>query len=353
MSAPARPVPIGRSRRGGVVALVHPRSVLVVLALAVAGALLVLTGLGLGDYPLSIPEVVRVLAGGGTRLETRVVVEWRLARELVGLAVGLAFGVAGALTQNVARNALASPNVLGISMGSSAAAVVVIATGTTGALVASLAVPVATLAGGLATAATIYLLSRRDGIDPYRLVLIGLGVNAFLGSVVTFVLVRADLSAASRATVWLTGSLAGRSWGELVPLLVVLAVVGAALVPAAFDLRPLALGHDGAAALGVDVARRQRALLLAAVALTAVSVAAAGPIGFVAFVAPQIARLLCKVPSPPLVGSAACGAVLVLAADLVARSALPWEVPVGVVTAAVGGPFLLYVIVRTDRRATL
>ncbi|GAB78474.1 iron complex transport system permease protein [Austwickia chelonae] len=340
-------------RVGPLSLLVSVRNVALGGCCLLVGVLVLAAGLTVGDYPLTVPDVLRVLGGFGNAIETRIVVEWRLARALVAGAVGLALGLAGALTQNTARNALASPDILGISMGASAAAVAVIAAGATGVVVSAVAIPVASLVGSLATAAAIYLLAWKQGIDTYRLVLIGIGVNSMLASSVTFVLVRADLNTASRATMWLSGSVNGRSWPELVPLLVVLAVTVLVLPVAAHELTALRLGEDSASALGVDLHRVRRRLLFVAIALTAVSVAAAGPVGFVAFVAPQLARRIFATSTPPLVGSALCGSLLVLTADLAARTFLPWELPVGIVTAAIGGPFLLYVIIRTDRKVTL
>ena len=350
-----RPRPVTSAtyvRLGGSLLPVHLRSVWVIVITAVLGCVVFVVGLGMGDYPLPASTVIDVLTGGGTRLERTVVFDWRLARSLVALAVGLALGMAGAITQSTARNALASPDVLGISMGAAAAAVVAIGYGSVGAN-SPVLIPVVAIVGAALTAGLILLLARGTGGQTHRLVLIGIGVNSMLGSVVSFILVNAESDTAAMATLWLTGSVNGRGMAQFVPVMVVLLVVCLLVLPTARDLSPLQLGESSASSLGVDVSRRRLLLLVAAVVLTAAAVAAAGPVAFVAFVAPQLAVRLQATAHPPLVGSAVCGGVLVLVADLVARVMLPWELPVGVVTAAIGGPFLLYVLVTRRRRTTL
>lgn len=327
------------------------RSCIVMFTAIITGMAVFIVGLGAGDYPLTPGEVVGVLVGEGTRLQRMVVFEWRLGRSLVAVAVGLALGMAGAITQSIARNALASPDILGISMGASAAAVWVIGFGPH--LAHPAIVPLVAILGAAVTAVVIVLLAHGGNTQTYRLVLIGIGVHTLLSSAVSFVLASAESDSAALAIVWLTGSVNGRGLGELIPILIVLAMVSLLLTPAASHLHPLQLGENSALSLGVNVSRFRLLMLLAAVALTAVAVAAAGPVSFVAFVAPQLALRLQRTPHPPLAGSAICGGVLVLTADLVARVALPWELPVGIVTAAIGGPFLLYVIVTNRRKTTL
>lgn len=346
-------------RWGPLSAVLRPRHMIAVLALLVVSSLAFAVNIGEGDYPLSIPEVFEVLFGGGSRIERLVVLEWRMGRTMVGLLVGLALGLAGALTQSVARNPLASPDILGISQGASAAVVTFLVLGST---VGGLTIPAAmlgggtatiALVGGLLTAAVIYVLAWRRGIDPFRLVLVGIGINAMLTSVITYMIVRADINTAAQAKVWLTGSLAGQGWPQFWPLLLAVAIAIIILVLVSYDLYATQLGDDAARALGVRLRVSQGVMLLVAVALTAVTVSAAGPIGFVAFVAPQVALRLCGTSTPPLIGSALTGASLLLLSDFVARVILPWELPVGIVTAAIGGPFLLHLVIRTNRKASV
>ena len=289
--------------------------------------------------------------GGGTRLQRTVVLKWRLQRAVAAVAVGVALGLAGALTQSVTRNPLASPDVLGISQGASACAVtiIVLGSGTMGAV----SLPVAALIGSTLAAVVIWLLGSRRGMDTFRLVLSGIMITALLQSYITWLLLRADISDAAIAKTWLTGSLVASSANRNLPVLLVLALIVPTIGHMAFQLRAMTLGDDMAAGLGVSVDKHKALFLLVSVVLTAVAVSAAGPIGFVAFVAPQLAMRLTGTPTPPLVGSALCGAALLAVADLVARVGLPVELPVGLVTSAIGGAFLVYLLIQTNRKSTV
>ena len=337
------------------IARVRWRGLIVGTVLAAVLLSLVIVALGRGDYPLSVSRVLEIIGGGGTGIERTIVVRWRLGRALVAVIIGFSLGTAGAITQSIARNALASPDILGISMGASVAAVAVIVLGGSTFAIGGvlIGVPAAALCGGLATAMAIHLLALKNGIDAYRLVLIGIGVNALLGSLVTWLLVVADIRRAEQATLWLTGSLNGRGWPEFIPLLIVFLVSLPILVVAAYDLGPLHFGRDISVGLGVRVTVTQTLVLLVAIALTSATVAAAGPIGFVAFVAPQVARLLTGSPTPPLIAGGLTGAIIIMAADIITAGVLPWTLPVGVATAAIGGPFLIFLLIRTNRKVTL
>jgi len=337
-------------RVGPAAVRVRPRSVLVAVALVVLGAAVLAVSVSRGDIDLPLRQVAGVLLGGGDSGDRFVVLELRLPRAVVGLAVGCALGVAGALTQAVARNALASPDVLGVTAGAGAGAVTVLVL--VPALGAVVGVPTAALLGGLAAGAAVYLLAWRGGLDGYRLVLVGIGVNAFALSWVSWALVRAETNDAARAVVWLNGSLNGASWDDVPSLLGVLGLAAVLTGPAAFALRALTLGDDSARALGVRVDGTRTALLVVAVVLASVAAAAAGPVPFVALVAPQIALRLLRTPVPPLVVSGLTGACLLTAADLLARTALPVQLPVGVATGVLGAPYLLYLIRRRTREVT-
>ncbi|SDI38674.1 iron complex transport system permease protein [Rhodococcus triatomae] len=350
-TVPARPA----VRFGPFSTVFRPLGVTVNLALVAALFVLFCLEIGSGDYPMSIPEVVNVLLGGGTRAQRFIVTDLRLPRALVAALIGMALGLAGALTQSISRNALASPDILGITAGASAAAVSLIVLGGGGSfigLLAILGIPLAALAGGIVTALAIYLLAWRKGVEGYRLILIGIGTNAMLIAVTQWLLISADINDASRAQVWLNGSLAAASWNQVWPLLAILGVIGAAALIGSFTLGALRLGDDNAASLGIRLQSSQALLLLAAVVLAAGATAAAGPVGFVALAAPQVAMRLVRSPGPPLVAAALCGAVLVVGSDLIARTLLPVELPVGIVTSALGGPFLLYLLVRNNRKVS-
>lgn len=339
-------------RLGRVSFVWRPWLVCVTLLLAAATFLVFCLSISIGDFPVDLSRVVATLFGQGERVDEFVIMDLRLPRALAGLVVGIALGVSGAITQSVARNPLASPDVLGITSGASAVAVflVTVSGGTAAAVTGSVGLPAAALAGGLGTGLLVYFLAWRRGIDGFRLVLIGISVTAVMQAITTWLLVSADIRDVARAQAWLVGSLDNRSWDEVWTALwgtLALMVVVAAV---AFQFKPMHLGDDVVAGLGVRFNRVRAVLLLCAVLLAAMAVGAAGPVPFVALVAPQVAMRLARCPTPPLVASGLVGALLLIGADLTARTALPISLPVGVVTAAIGGPFLVYLLVRANLR---
>ena len=340
-------------RRGRFSGVWRPRVVAVTLVGLVLVVLAAAVNIGRGDFPISLGEVLAVLLGGGERGQRFIVLDLRLPRSLTGVLVGAALGLAGAITQTVARNPLASPDVLGVTAGASAAAVLLIVLGGSSAGVAAigavLGLPLAALLGGLLTAVLVYALAWRRGIEGYRLVLVGVGIAAVGSALTNWLLTRAEITDAARATVWLTGSLNARGWEHVVPVGVALLVLVPAALLLGFGLGALQLGDDTARGLGLRVDRERAALVVVAVALAAVATASAGPIAFVALVVPQICQRLVGAARPPLLASAVYGALLVLVADLVARTVLPVELPVGIVTAVLGAPYLLYLLTRGVR----
>ncbi|MEV4159779.1 FecCD family ABC transporter permease [Nonomuraea dietziae] len=328
----------------------RPWMVFVTLLLTAATFLVFCLSIGVGDFPIGLSQVIATLLGQGERVDEFVIMDLRMPRALAGLIVGVALGMSGAITQSIARNPLASPDILGITGGASAVAVflVTVSGGAAAAIVDSVGLSVAALAGGLGTGLLVYFLAWRRGIDGLRLILIGISVSAVTEAITVWLLVTADIRDVARAQAWLVGSLDNRSWGEVwVALWCALALV-AVVSCVAFHLRPLHFGDEVAAGLGVRYSMVRAVLLLSAVLLAGVAVSAAGPVPFVALVAPQVAMRLARHPTPPLVASALTGALLLTGADLVARTALPVTLPVGVVTAAIGGPFLVYLLVRAN-----
>lgn len=335
--------------RPGLSVRVHGRAVAVTAALLAVGFATFAWSLSVGDFPIPIGDVLASLAGGGSEDAGFIVRTLRLPRALTGVLVGAAFGLSGAIFQRVARNPLASPDIVGIEAGAAAAAVltIVVLGGSTA------QITIGALAGAVLAAVAIYALAHRRGVTGYRLVLVGIGITAVLHSVTSYLLTRAEVHDAQRAVVWLTGSLHARGWEHVRPTSVAVAV----LVPVALGLgrhlRALELGDDAARGLGTRVEGARASLLLTAVALAAVGTAAAGPVAFVALVAPQVARRLVGDRSLALVPSAATGALLVVAADLAARRLLsPVELPVGIFTAVLGAPYLLHLLVRANRSGT-
>ncbi|MFT4082264.1 MAG: iron chelate uptake ABC transporter family permease subunit [Nocardioides sp.] len=338
--------------------LVSRRAVVATAAGVVALAVLFLLDISLGDYTIAFKDVLATLFGGGDAGQQFIIHQIRLPQALVAVLAGCALGLSGALTQTFARNPLASPDILGVTEGASAAAVATIvlsgASGYGGGLVSGtlqkLGLPVAALIGGLATAALLYLLSWRRGIDGGRLVLIGIGLGATLTAITEWLLVRARIQDAASAAVWLNGSLNSRSWDQAWPLLVTLVLLAPLSFLLVLRLNALQLGDDTARVLGVRLQTTQLLILVAAVGLAAMSVSSVGPLEFVAFVMPQIALRLTGGSRPPLLASMVYGAVLVVAADLVTRVVLPFSLPAGLVTAVIGAPYLIWLLLRRNRK---
>ncbi|WP_443061608.1 FecCD family ABC transporter permease [Streptomyces sp. NBC_00414] len=315
----------------------------VLLAVVLAALALSLTT---GDFVIPLADVLATLAGGGDGGTQFVVLELRLPRALLALLVGICFGLSGAVFQGLLRNPLASPDVIGVSAGASAAAVLA-------SMVLDLsgiALSAVALVGALLTGAAVYLLAWRKGVSGYRLVLVGIGIGTGLSSVVSYVMTRSDVTEAQNAFLWLTGSLNGRSWTHFWPLfggavlLLPLALVAARALPA------LQLGDEAAGGLGARVEHSRLAMLACATALAGLATAAAGPVGFVAFVSPPIARRLLPGQGAALVPAALVGAALVLLSDYAARHLIPGtQLPVGIVTSLVGAPYLLWLLARANR----
>ncbi|GAA4799191.1 FecCD family ABC transporter permease [Streptomyces ziwulingensis] len=315
-----------------------------VLALVALAALVL--SLTVGDIEVPLTDVLAVLTGRGDAGTWFIVGELRLPRALLALLVGCCFGLSGAVFQALLRNPLASPDVIGVSSGASAGAVLSsMAFGLSG-----LAMSGAALAGALLAGTAIYLLAWRGGVSGGRFVLIGIGVGTGLISLRSYLMTRAEATEAANAFVWLTGSLNGRSWDQFWPLLGCALVLVPLTLAASRGLGALQLGDDAAGGLGARVEHSRLALLASATALVGVATAAAGPIGFVAFVSPPIARRLVPGQGAALVPSALTGAALVCLADFAAQHLLPHtQLPVGVVTSIVGAPYLLWLLARANR----
>ncbi|MEU1181958.1 iron chelate uptake ABC transporter family permease subunit [Streptomyces sp. NPDC005820] len=320
--------------------------VVVVLLLAAAFAASVVL-IGTGDFPISFGDVVKTLFGEGNPGQELIVNELRLPRVLVGLLVGASLGLGGALFQAVSRNPLGSPDVLGLGQGATAGALVMIVlfSGTT------TQVTVGALVGGLVTGAAIYLLAWKRGVHGYRLVLVGIGVSAVATAVNGYLITKADFVDAARAVVWMTGTLDGRDWKQVWPLLVLVCVLVPLVLGNARGLRMMEMGDDVSHALGVRVERVRLVLMVSAVLLTAAATAAAGPVSFVALTAPQLARRLTRSPGPNLLASLCMGAALLVTADWASQRLFgDGQLPVGVVTGVLGGVYLLWLLV-TERKA--
>ncbi|MFQ4148699.1 iron chelate uptake ABC transporter family permease subunit [Arthrobacter sp. LAPM80] len=297
----------------------------------------------LGSYTVTIPDFFAMLGGRTIPGASFIVMENKLPQALLGLLAGASFGMAGAMFQSMLRNPLASPDIIGISYGASAAAVAaMVLFGASGAGVSA-----AAIVGALLVALLVTALARGRGGT--GLILIGIGAAAFMQAAVTFLLSRAEINNAQDVMVWLTGSLNSANWERVSVLAVAILVLVPFTAAGSRKLRGLSLGDDTAAGLGFNVPRARLLLTLVGVLLAAFPTAAAGPIAFVAFLSGPIAKRLNRgVASLPL--AALVGAAIVLAANLAAVNAIPGtSLPVGVVTGALGAPFLLWLLISANR----
>jgi len=261
--------------------------------------------------------------------------------------VGAALGISGAIFQSLMRNPLGSPDVMGFNTGA-----------WSGVLVAMVlfgqhltAITLAAMAGGILTSLIVWALAWRDGIETFRLIIIGIGMRAMLMAFNTWLLLQASLETSLSAGLWFAGSLNGLTWAKTLPAapLILLMFICALLLVK--RMRLLEMGDDSACALGVSVERSRLMLMLVAVVLTAAATAIAGPISFIALVAPHIARRLSGTARWGLTQSALCGSLLLLAADLCAQQLfMPYQLPVGVVTVSLGGIYLIVLLVQESRK---
>ncbi|WP_241387401.1 FecCD family ABC transporter permease [Rhodococcus sp. CH91] len=317
--------------------------VIAVLATLVAAAFAANLMFGKTFYPPA--DVLRVVLGQDVAGATFTIGRLRLPRAVLAVVAGICFGLGGITFQTMLRNPLASPDIIGISSGASAAAafaIIVLGLGGTG-------VSIFAIVAGLAVALLIYSLSYRGGVAGTRLILIGIGIAAMLDSVTSYLLSTAATWDLQETMRWLTGSLNGATWGATVPVVVALAVLGPVLLVQIRNLSMIQLGDDAAQALGVRVERTRLIAIVSAVGLIAFATAATGPIAFVAFLAGPIAARIVGRGTSLFVPAALVGALLVLVADFVGQYAFDTRYPVGVVTGALGAPYLVYLIIRSNR----
>lgn len=328
----------GRRRRGR-------RHLLIVGLLGLLVAVAFALTLSIGQSITPPKDVLRILLGEDVPGAAFTVGQLRLPRAVLAVLAGLSFGLGGVAFQIMLRNPLASPDIVGISSGASAAAVlVIIVLGIKGPAVSIFAV-----AAGLGVALLVYRLSSRNGVAGTRLILVGIGVSAMLESGITYILSQAPAWSLQEAMRWLTGSVNGAQLGQALPLLLALAVFGGLLLSRSRDLEALRLGDDTAAALGVRVAATRVTIIICAVGIIASATAVTGPIAFVAFLSGPIAARIVGNSGSLLIPSALVGALLVLGGDYVGQFLLPGRYSVGVVTGALGAPYLIFLIVRVNR----
>ncbi|WP_337262831.1 MULTISPECIES: iron-enterobactin ABC transporter permease [unclassified Serratia (in: enterobacteria)] len=322
------------------------RPLVTALLLLFACLALAVYALASGTLPLSAMQVLDALRGEGPANLAVIVTQWRLPRVAMALLLGAALGISGAIFQSLLRNPLGSPDVIGFNTGAYSGVLVVIVLFNGGIL----GITSGALAGGLITAGVIYLLAWRNGVEAFRLIIVGIAVRALLVALNTWMIVSASLESAMTAGLWSAGSLNGISWAKSLPAVLVIVLAVMLLAALVRRMRLLEMGDDTARALGVAVERSRLLLFLAGVLLTAAATAVAGPISFIALVAPQIARRLCANQSLLLL-TALTGALLLLAADVAAqRLFMPYQLPVGVLTVSLGGIYLIWLLIRESRK---
>ncbi|MCR3722678.1 iron complex transport system permease protein [Prauserella flava] len=323
---------------------VERRTIGLVVGCVVAMLGLGFVGLSYGTSWATPGEVFGALTG----LEPSVVIaEWRAPRVVAGILFGAALGVAGAIFQNLTRNPMGSPDIIGLDAGAYTGTLLVMTVfaGT------SVTVAFGAVAGGLVTAALVYSLSRSNGLSGMRLVVIGIAVNAMVTALNNWLVLRAELEVAMAAVGWNSGSLNGIDWEDLIVPLAVIAVLLVVIGLRASALQQSALGDSIAVSTGVPLERQRLLMVLVGVGCTATVTAVAGPVMFVALAAPQIGRRLARAPGIPLLPAALTGAVLLQLADIIAQMLLaPVSLPVGVVTTAIGGGYLIWLLAQEVRR---
>jgi len=322
------------------------RWLLVTTILAILACTLCCAMLLLGNTIYPVKDVLRALSGEQLKGVSFAVNTIRLPRMLAGLFAGFAFGVAGYVFQTMLRNPLANPNVIGITAGSSVAAVFCITILQSSRAVVS----IASVIGGLTTVVIIYFLSRGKSFSIGRLILVGIGIQAMIDAMISYLLLKSaqqDIPAALR---WLGGSLNGSQMHELPPLILAVIVCTPIVIILGRHLSILELGEQAATSLGVHTDRARIMLILSSVCMIAIATATTGPIAFVSFLAGPIAKRLVGVGFSTIIPAGLVGINLVLAADLVGQFAFEYRFPVGIITGLLGAPYLIFLLIRMNQK---
>ncbi|MCD0443329.1 iron chelate uptake ABC transporter family permease subunit [Glycomyces sp. A-F 0318] len=336
-------------RLGGLSVRVRHRTLLAVLGSLAALAAVALWSAATGSTALGLERVWDALTGQGTKGDEFILWELRLPRLATGIAVGACMGLSGALFQNLTRNPLGSPDILGLTQGATSGALVAI-------ILTASSLQLTTVfaaAGALATGLLIWALTRGGDPSGYRLVLVGIGVAAILAGVNGYLLTRTSIVDAFRAVYWLTGDLSGRDWDQAGAVAIVLAAGIAVVAVLSRSLDALRLGEATATGLGVRVGASRMIALVTASILTAGAVAVAGPLAFVALAAPHIAARLTG-STRSLLCSGAIGALIVTAADMIAVAGIgERQLPTGVVTGVLGGVYLIWLLIAQRKKGVM
>ena len=320
-----------------------PRTLLVIAIMVVAACMTLMYG----TYDISPANVLNVLfQGGGSDIDRYFILDQYLPRVVAAAVVGAALGLSGAIFQSVSRNSLGSPDIIGFTVGSATGALSIILVGSFDN--SGVSIGMGALIGGFLTAVMLLAGIRGGASMGQRMVLIGIAISAMLASVNDYLITRSDLEKAEAAKTWQHGSLNAISWAQVTAPAIALAITIPLVLMLTRYLRTLELGEDLAAGLGLPVRRTINILVAAAVLLVAVAISMSGPIGFLALVAPQIARRLWNTPGTAMWHSALLGSALLVTADYAASRILsPFQIPVGLMTGALGGAYMLWLLHRS------
>lgn len=327
------------------------RAWIAVAIIGVAALLVALAGIGFGSTWIDPGRILAVLTGEGTRGDRVVVLQLRMPRVAISILAGGAMSVAGFLLQKVTRNELASPGVLGVISGAGLGVVIFLAllSDESNSLVTSIVwQPVAAMVGAGLAMAAVFLLSGQQASSAVRLLLFGIAVGAVAKAATLIIMIVGPIYRTTQATRWLAGAVNEVNWGEIQVVAIGLAVAMVGVFLAAKRLPPAELDEVSARGIGLDLPVFRLWIFALAAALTALAVAFAGGVGFVGLMAPHLARLLVGRPVVPgIVASFLLGAIMLMGADLIVRVLFaPAEVPAGTVTAIIGTPYFLFLVLR-------
>ena len=324
---------------------------LVLLAIALITLLTMVLNISQGEYPVPLLDVVKTVLMGETENSDYnfIINTLRLPRVLVAFLVGVGLAISGAILQCLTRNPLAAPGIIGVNAGATLAAVALTVLFPTAPI---FMLPLLALGGAISMTILIYLLAWERGSSTIHLILIGIGLSAIASALTTLMITFGDINQVSVALIWMAGSVYGRSWEHLWPLLPWLIIFVPLALLLSRDLNALHLGEDVARGIGSPIELRRGLLWITSLALAAASVATVGTVGFVGFISPHLARQLVGPSHEGLIPTAGMvGGSIVVFADLVGRSLFaPTELPCGVITASIGAPYFLYLLSRSNRR---
>lgn len=326
------------------------RALIVTLLLATAALAAGWWGLISGSAALGASDAVDALLGRADEGTIRVVIDWRLPRVVFTLLGGAALALAGAVFQSQTRNPLGSPDIIGFSTGAYTGALLIAVLGIGGVW----ATPAGAILGGVGTGAAVYLLAWKRGVSGLRIIIVGIGVSIFLGSLNTYLITTLQLEAALSVATWGAGSVNDIAWTHVAPLVLIMAFAVPVMLILSREMTLMEMGDDAGQGLGIRLERVRLVQFFCGILLVAVVTAAAGPIAFVALVAPQLALRLTRAGSVQLIPAAVMGGLLLTASDLIARAeAMPVQLPVGVITLCLGGAYLVWLLIGIGRRRTV